>query len=433
MGSKVVNKMLFCIIVLIIIGSLSMIIKHIDNTHSNYLYKEIVKKRNNILLNYPYFKNKKIDNQIQSYLNSIDNDEVDEVKYLVNYVDNYISILFTKYYDNKIVNYDSFIYNIEGNIKGINDIVSDITILQDKIKIYLDNNNILINNYPDVIFNYFLKDDEMEVILTNKEGTAKLFTTVNINYHEIYDILYISFEIDNNYTNILTTTTATTTTTTTTTTTQVKTAETTTEKEDNGNKVIAFTFDDGPSKYTSEIMDVLVKYGAKATFFEVGYMIKVRRDTVKEVIDRGFEVGNHTTDHSNLNKLSTEKIKQKIYDNNDLFKEITGFDFPLLRPPYGNCNSSVKALIDVPIIMWSVDSRDWESRNADEIVRVVTSETKSGDIVLFHDLYPETLAAIEILVPYYYEQGYKIVGVSELFTINNKDLIAGTKYYHAKS
>ena len=83
--------------------------------------------------------------------------------------------------------------------------------------------------------------------------------------------------------------------------------------------------------------------------------------------------------------------------------------------------------------MWSIDSRDWESRNADKIVSVVKNSTKTGDIVLFHDLYPETLEAIKELVPYYYEQGYKIVGVSELFAINGIELNAGTKYYRAKS
>ena len=182
-------------------------------------------------------------------------------------------------------------------------------------------------------------------------------------------------------------------------------------------KVVAFTFDDGPSKYTLEIMDILDKYNSKATFFEVGYMIKNNADIVKEVINRGFEVGNHTTDHSNLRKLSYEKIKTKINDNNSLFYEITGKNMTYLRPPYGNLNENVKKIVDVPIIKWSVDSRDWESRNRDKIVALVKSTIKDGDIVLFHDLYSTTKDAIEVLVPDLINEGYKIVSVSELFNL----------------
>ena len=198
-------------------------------------------------------------------------------------------------------------------------------------------------------------------------------------------------------------------------------------------KVIAFTFDDGPSIYTLDVLNVLDEYNAKATFFEVGYMIKNRTDTVNEVLNRGYEIGNHTYDHSNLNKLSLEKVQNKIDSNNALFNEITGQNMSLLRPPYGNCKTSIRSVITVPIINWSVDSRDWESRNAEKIIEVVKRDTSDGDIVLFHDLYPETLEAIKVLVPYFYEQGYEIVSVSKLFEIKGIELELGKIYYSAKN
>ena len=264
-----------------------------------------------------------------------------------------------------------------------------------------------------------MEKEGLTIILISKENNANIFNRINLNYNELSDILKIKYEVNNDYIKSLTTTTTTTT-------------MTTTTKVVSPDKVISFTFDDGPSKYTSLIMDVFDQYGAKATFFEVGYMMKNRTDTVKEVLNRGFEIGNHTTDHSNLNKLSADKVKEKVYGNNDTFKEITGTNFPLLRPPYGNCKTAVKELIDVPIIKWSVDSRDWESRNKEKIIALVKSNTKSGDIVLFHDLYESTYEAIKVLVPYYYEQGYTIVSVSELFKINNKELENGHIYYSAK-
>lgn len=387
----------------------------LNRINNKGLYYNRSKKDNNISINYPYFKNKKINESIEKYYKNISSNLVDEVNYDISIVDNYICILFNKNKDGKLIDYDSFIYDQDGNNINIDSIVTSEESLRDYIKIYLDNNNITINDYPNVEFIYFLEKEGLTIIIISKENNANIFNRININYNELSDILKIKYEVNKDYIKSLTTTTTTTTT-----------------KVVSPDKVISFTFDDGPSKYTSLIMDVFDKYGAKATFFEVGYMMKSRKDTVQEVLSRGFEIGNHTTDHSNLNKLTADKVKDKVYGNNDTFKEITGTNFPLLRPPYGNCKTAVKELIDVPIIKWSVDSRDWESRNKDKIIALVKSNTKSGDIVLFHDLYESTYEAIKVLVPYYYDQGYTIVSVSELFKINNKELENGHIYYSAK-
>ena len=387
----------------------------LNRINNKGLYYNRSKKDNNISINYPYFKNKKINESIEKYYKNISSNLVDEVNYDISIVDNYISILFNKNKDGKLIDYDSFIYDQDGNNINIDSIVTSEESLRDYIKIYLDNNNITINDYPNVEFIYFLEKEGLTIIIISKENNANIFNRININYNELSDILKIKYEINKDYIKSLTTTT-----------------NTTTTKVVSPDKVISFTFDDGPSKYTSLIMDVFDKYGAKATFFEVGYMMKSRKDTVQEVLSRGFEIGNHTIDHSNLNKLTADKVKEKVYGNNDTFKEITGTNFPLLRPPYGNCKTTVKELIDVPIIKWSVDSRDWESRNKDKIIALVKSNTKSGDIVLFHDLYESTYEAIKVLVPYYYDQGYTIVSVSELFKINNKELENGHIYYSAK-
>ncbi len=395
---------------------LFLLLLNLLNTFNNKGdYYNKTRKENNIKINYPYFKNKKINDSIEKYYKNINSNLFDEINYEINIIDGYKSILFSKSKDKKVIDYDYLIYDIDGNLVNIDSIINDENKLKEYLKIYADNNNIVIEDYNNARYIYFLEKDNFVTIVITKENDTIMFKRMLVNYNELSDILKIDYNKITDYTKKLTTTT-------TTTTTRVITPD----------KVISFTFDDGPSKYTSLIMDVFDEYGAKATFFEVGYMMKSRTDTVKEVLNRGFEIGNHTTDHSNLNTLSAEKVKEKVYGNNDTFKEITGYDFPLLRPPYGNAKESVRNLIDVPIIKWSVDSRDWESRNKDKIVSLVKSHTKGGDIVLFHDLYESTYEAIKELVPYYYEQGYTIVCVSELFKINNKTLENGHTYFSAK-
>lgn len=423
-GKKII---IFIGVIVVIIALLTGLLSIMAELNSASPYRNKYTKMNNIKINYPYFHNKSVDVKIKEYLKGLSAKEYDTVNYKASVIDGYKSILFSKSKSNNIQGYDSLIFNKDGEEINIDSIISDEEILKEKIKIYLDLNNISIEKYPEVKHYYFLKPNELEVVLVEEAEEKNNFYTIDINYNEIMEILKLKFEYSDDYVKQLTTTTTTTTTT--------KKVTTTTKAKvvnDNGNKVIAFTFDDGPSKYTRDIMDILDKYGAKATFFEVGYMIKSRKEIVLEVLNRGHEIGNHTTDHSNLNKLSDEKVKEKVYNNNDTFKEITGKDFPLLRPPYGNCKTAIRDLIDVPIIKWSVDSRDWESRNRDKIVSVVKSQTKSGDVVLFHDLYATTVEAIKVLVPYYYEKGYKIVSVSELFEINGITLEKSKVYYDAK-
>ena len=197
-------------------------------------------------------------------------------------------------------------------------------------------------------------------------------------------------------------------------------------------KLVAFTFDDGPSKYSLDIANILEEYNARATFFEVGYNIKARPEVTKELSDRGFEIANHTTDHSKLTKLTQEKYLSKINDNNAIFKELTGKDMPYLRPPYGYYNDEIKASAGVPIVTWSLDTRDWESRNKDKVIEMVMSNIKEGDIILFHDLYESTRDAVKELMPLLKEEGYQAVSVTELFASKGISLEAGASYRYAR-
>ncbi len=402
MSSKIKNGVIYLILVTVVV--LFFLVISVSGKKDNYLYLNKTKTINEVKINYPYFKNETINRNINNYLNKIDKTKYDMVDYNINYADNYISVLFSKYKNKKIAGYDSYIFDQNGNIVSLDNLIKDHSSLIENIKNYADKNNIDINGYDINSPICYLLNSELGVILVGNDNNELKFSTLTINYDQLS-----VFNEDSSLANK-------------------------NQKEENNeepiqnddmvtptvyDKVIAFTFDDGPSKYTLEIMDILDEYDSKATFFEVGYMIRNNKEIVKEVVNRGFEVGNHTTDHSNLRKLSYDKIKTKINDNNSLFYEITGKNMTYLRPPYGNLNDNVKRIVDVPIIKWSVDSRDWESRNKDKIVSLVKSTVKDGDIVLFHDLYQSTKEAIEVLVPDLISEGYRIVSVSELFNLKN--------------
>ena len=133
---------------------------------------------------------------------------------------------------------------------------------------------------------------------------------------------------------------------------------------DGNKKMVALTYDDGPSTYTDTILDVYKEHGQKATFFVVGERLSWNDTQAKREVEEGHQVGNHTYGHNVLSKLKDEKIKEVLKKTDDELTKIAGKPTTYCRPPEGSYNKTVKAAVGCPIILWSVDSRDWESRNA---------------------------------------------------------------------
>jgi len=197
--------------------------------------------------------------------------------------------------------------------------------------------------------------------------------------------------------------------------------------------IVALSFDDGPSSNTESILATLEKYGAHATFFMVGENIDMYPERVKMVYESGCEVANHTVNHANLNKLSAEEIKKEISNNQDKLNKTLGLsrDY-LVRPPYGNANDTVKANAGHPLINWSVDTLDWQSRDPDAVMEIVKRDTRNGSIILMHDLYSSTAEAVKKVVPWLVEQGYQICSVSEMFAAKGITLENGKVYNSVK-
>lgn len=208
------------------------------------------------------------------------------------------------------------------------------------------------------------------------------------------------------------------------------------EYDPNIEKLVALTFDDGPSaSVTNRILDTLEKYGAKATFFVVADRFEKYPNTVP-VIQRasrlGCEIASHTWSHKNLTELTAQEISTEIGKSTIKIATITGKPVTLVRPPEGALNDLVKQTVKYPLIMWSVDSMDWKNRNAQKNYNAVVNAVFDGSIVLMHDLYSETAAAVEKIIPDLMARGYKFVTVTELMQARGVQMKNGKRYSQAR-
>jgi len=182
--------------------------------------------------------------------------------------------------------------------------------------------------------------------------------------------------------------------------------------------MVALTFDDGPSPYTDEVMSVFEKYHATASFFMLGQNIQSYPDTVKHMVEYGFEICNHSLDHQSIASDDKAFIANEIYDTQDILYKMTGHEPTRIRPPYGEYNDLTYEVANgngVHITLWNVDTEDWSNRDKNITLERAKAGAYDGAIILFHDLYPTSLEAVKELIPYLQAEGYQLVTVSDLF------------------
>lgn len=202
-----------------------------------------------------------------------------------------------------------------------------------------------------------------------------------------------------------------------------------TELEATPSKKIALTFDDGPHDETTPlILELLNKHEAKATFFMLGKQAELYPDIVKQVFNDGHEIGNHTWDHPDLTLLDAEDMIQQFESTRDMIAAITGEAPMLIRPPYGKYDEAVQNIAPGPLINWSIDTIDWQDRDADQIMVNITDAVHEDGIILMHDVYPSTVEAVERILNTYGEQGYEFVTVSELLHFDRSEPVNGKVY-----
>ena len=176
-----------------------------------------------------------------------------------------------------------------------------------------------------------------------------------------------------------------------------------------------------------EILTILKKYDAKATFFLLGSWADAYPEEVKKIYDAGHEIGNHGYSHKDLPSMSFENILLDIQQCNEIVQNITGKSPVLLRAPsgaYDNKTISAAENLGMLTIQWDADSLDWKNISASEIFTRVTSKAEKGSIIQLHTGTDHTAEALPLILDYLKEENLTPVKVSELifftdFTINH--------------
>ena len=195
-------------------------------------------------------------------------------------------------------------------------------------------------------------------------------------------------------------------------------------------KLIAFTFDDGPSStYTKLLLDNLDKYDARVTFFVLGSRVSSNKEVIKRAYTLGNDIGSHTYSHKYLPDLSNDEIIKEIEGTNKEIKDVIGVEPVYIRPPYGSTNTSIKNKTIMHTICWNVDSLDWKTKDRKKIKKVIVNNATDGSIVLLHDIYKESVYGALLAMEELKKQGYNFVTISEMALLKNVVLDYDKNYY----
>ena len=198
--------------------------------------------------------------------------------------------------------------------------------------------------------------------------------------------------------------------------------------------MVALTFDDGPdvSNITSRILDAFAGVGGHATFFQLGQRAEMYPEKIQRIVNEGHEIGNHTYDHSHMGDAVTS---DDIIHANDAIEAAGGVRPVSFRSPGGNTTELIRQTCiqeNMTLYYWSMDTRDWYTKDAAETVSYIKSHVEDGDIILMHNIYDSSAEAVEEIVPWLVEQGYQLVTVSQLLVATTGSLPEpGLEYYTA--
>ncbi len=188
-------------------------------------------------------------------------------------------------------------------------------------------------------------------------------------------------------------------------------------------KKISISFDAAwGDRYTQGILDILDKYNVKSTFFLVEFWVDKYPDMVKKIDKRGHDVGNHSSTHPHMSKLSKEQIAKELNQTGEKIYNLTGKKSYLFRPPFGDYNNTlIKTAKECGYytIQWDVDSLDWKELGVEPVVDRVTRNVENGSIVLFHNNAKYILDFLPLVIEKLQKEGYKIVPISEIIIKDN--------------
>lgn len=183
-------------------------------------------------------------------------------------------------------------------------------------------------------------------------------------------------------------------------------------------KLIAITFDDGPSNTCSpQVLDILKEKHAKGTFFLVGKWLAGHEDVIRREVAEGHQIANHTYDHKRMTQLTDQEIHDGVTKTDEKLTEITGLTDFMVRTPFGARDARVAANVDAPIILWSVDAASGKPLWSGQLVKNIMAKASDGGIILLHDTTQSNVNAVVPVIDKLRAQGYEFVTVRELFRL----------------
>ncbi len=200
-------------------------------------------------------------------------------------------------------------------------------------------------------------------------------------------------------------------------------------------KMLALTFDDGPSEHTEEILQTIAKYSAKATFFVNGTHVTEYPDTIRNIFAQKCEVGNHTNLHELFSHNTHGIIRKSIEETNKKVRNIIGIGTFVVRPPGGETLDRYQKPVTLgyPIVRWSLDTLDYTENKTAELLLEAIRNTQHGEIILMHDTKRVTAEAADSIVAYLLTQNYQLVTVSELLEFASDGALADRIYNNTYS
>lgn len=399
------------VIILIILNIFLLI--HGNRETEKYIIQDDYK----FILSYPLIKNKKIDLKINNFVEEnkkIYNQNSDNIKsMIVNYeIQEYKNITF--------VELNSFIYYEDDYVEN-NEIISFKTDTKEILKLKdIFNTPYYISKLTTKTINQDKQQiNEENNFILNKSGLVIKYNYLNkikeykINYDEIETYLKEEYKMDDIVIPVLTPT-----------------------KRDlnkyKNKKLIALTFDDGPSNNTKYFIKELQKRDALVTFFVVGNRVKKYEDVLKEAYLMGNQIGSHTYSHKNLLYLNEEEITKEIEKTNEAIYNVIGTKPTIIRVPYGNINKKIRSISNMNHILWNVDTLDWKYKNSNRVYKEIIKHAEDGNIILLHDIFKTSVNGVLKAIDELKKQGYEFVTIDEMVYLKNIKLDKSKTYFNFK-
>lgn len=387
-------------------------------THGNReTEKYIIQDDYKFILSYPLIKNKKIDLKINNFVEEnkkIYNQNSDNIKsMIVNYeIQEYKNITF--------VELNSFIYYEDDYVEN-NEIISFKTDTKEILKLKdIFNTPYYISKLTTKTINQDKQQiNEEKNFILSKSGLVIKYNYLNkikeykINYDEIETYLKEEYKMDDIVIPVLTPT------------------KRNLNKYKN-KKLIALTFDDGPSNNTKYFIKELQKRDALVTFFVVGNRVKKYEDVLKEAYLMGNQIGSHTYSHKNLLYLNEEEITKEIEKTNEAIYNVIGTKPTIIRVPYGNINKKIRSISNMNHILWNVDTLDWKYKNSNRVYKEIIKHAEDGNIILLHDIFKTSVNGVLKAIDELKKQGYEFVTIDEMVYLKNIKLDKSKTYFNFK-